>query len=476
MAETKYQSDMSVFGENAPFPLTVALSEEERLRTHAAKRQEAIVALGRRAVAPPTLPILLHDAAALLAEMFDAEYSGVAEALPDGKTLRRQLMRRDDSDEPTPCDAEATTLDGNASLGAYALELAHPVVVANLVEETRFTDLFLRRHGIASAVAIPLRLRGEAFGALGAYSVRPGHFGKDDVLFMESIGHLIATTIGRCRAEDELARERKLSEGVLGVVDALVLILDRQWRIVHVNRACQSITGFAAAEIEGRPIWDVFVVQEANGWVRTLMDRCHESRKPVEYESVLQTKHSARRRIAWRYQTVLDSEGAVSSIVATGIDITERCDLQKRLDVKEREAMAAKKELAEWKETQRQASEALAEMPEIVPFSAMPTPLNAERRQRPRRSYPYAQRIAPIIKGELPKEQDFEAVECNDIAAGGFSFFATHPPVSDAIVVALGTPPKVTYLTAQVAHITRQTRNGRRMYLIGCSYTGRIHY
>lgn len=478
MVEVNRQAVASDPSVGAVFP--VAPSGTADSCSDAGRRQEAIVALGRRAVAPPALPILLQDAAALLAEMFDSEYSGVAEVLPDGRKIRHYLTCRNDAGDSTPCDIQEIALGNGSSLAGYALQVAHPVVVTDLTQEKRFTDLFLRGHGVFSAVAVPLKLHGEAFGALGAYSVYPRHFRKDDVLFTETIGHLIATTIGRCRAEEQLLLERTLSQGVLQAVDALVLVLDPQWRIIHVNRACQKTTGFAADEIVGRPVWNVFTVQEEAGWYRTLMDRCRESGGPVEYESYLQTKHGGRRRIAWRYQSVHDPHGNVSSVVATGIDITDRCNAEKRLCEAEQEMAVVQRELAAIKEAQQRAADVAPATeegrPTISPFSSLPTPLNAERRGRPRRSYPYAQRVAPIVKGELPKEGDFAEIECNDIGAGGFSFFAAQPPVSDMLVVALGTPPKVTHLTAQVAHITRQERNGRRMYLIGCSYTGRIHY
>lgn len=478
MVEANRQAVISDPSVEATFP--VASSDACGFCSDGARRQEALVALGRRTVAPPALPILLQDAAALLAEMFDSEYSGVAEVMSDGRTIRRYLTCRGDAGDSTPCDIQVVSLADGSSLTGYALQVAHPVIVTDLNQEKRFTDLFLRGHGIFSAVAVPLRLSGEAFGALGAYSVCPRHFGKDDILFTETIGHLIATTIGRCRAEEQLLLERRFSQNVLQAVDALVLVLDPQWRIVHVNRACRRTTGFSAEEIVGRAVWNVFTVQEEAGWYRTLMDRCRESGGSVEYESYLQTKHGGRRRIAWRYQPVQDPHGDVSSVVATGIDITARCNAEQRLGEAEREMATLQRELAAIKEARRQtvdvAPTAEEGTPTIAPFSSLPTPLNAERRGRPRRSYPYAQRVAPIVKGELPKEGDFEEIECNDIGAGGFSFFAAQPPVSDMLVVALGTPPKVTHLTAQVAHITRQERNGRRMYLIGCSYTGRIHY
>jgi hypothetical protein len=224
----------------------------------------------------------------------------------------------------------------------------------------------------------------------------------------------------------------------------------------------------------------VFTHRDETTLFQTLRERFHESDNPVEFESHLQTKHGGRRRIAWRYQPVREAKGRLPSVVATGIDITERYEAQEQLAEAQRKAAKATEEIAEPEQVQATTSPpdpALAkDPPPTMPFCSLPEPLNAERRQRPRRSYPYSQRIAPIVQGRLPSEQDFREIECNDIAAGGFSFFATQTPISDSLVVALGAAPKTTYLTAQVAHITRLTRNGRRMYLIGCSYTGRIHY
>jgi hypothetical protein len=98
----------------------------------------------------------------------------------------------------------------------------------------------------------------------------------------------------------------------------------------------------------------------------------------------------------------------------------------------------------------------------------------SERRCRGRRPYPYEQSIAPVIDGRIPAASEFSQIRCRDIASGGFSFLSAAPPRSDTFIVALGQPPKLTHLAAQVAHVTRVEHDGRRMYLIGCNYTGRI--
>jgi hypothetical protein len=65
-------------------------------------------------------------------------------------------------------------------------------------------------------------------------------------------------------------------------------------------------------------------------------------------------------------------------------------------------------------------------------------------------------------------------VQCHDISSGGFSFLTAVPPTAESFVVILGQPPKLTHVTAQVAHIRRVEHDGRTMYLVGCNYTGRI--
>ena len=76
----------------------------------------------------------------------------------------------------------------------------------------------------------------------------------------------------------------------------------------------------------------------------------------------------------------------------------------------------------------------------------------------------------------MPGPDEFFAVTCNDIGAGGFSFLTHRPLPSDGVVVALGNPPKLTYLTAKVVHVNRVEYQGRWVFLVGCTYTGRMQY
>jgi hypothetical protein len=68
----------------------------------------------------------------------------------------------------------------------------------------------------------------------------------------------------------------------------------------------------------------------------------------------------------------------------------------------------------------------------------------------------------------------FQQVLCHDISSGGFSFILPHPPEFDSIVVALGMPPNVTYLSGQIVHSRATNPDGQSLYIVGCRFLGRV--
>ncbi|HEX7450393.1 MAG TPA: GGDEF domain-containing protein [Pirellulales bacterium] len=100
--------------------------------------------------------------------------------------------------------------------------------------------------------------------------------------------------------------------------------------------------------------------------------------------------------------------------------------------------------------------------------------LGSNRRCHARRPFPTHQYVAPYVNGILPALTEFYQVQCHDISPTGFSYLLAKPAENQAIVVALGSPPNVTYLTARVMHSTMTHSGGAPMFLIGCRFTGRV--
>jgi len=126
------------------------------------------------------------------------------------------------------------------------------------------------------------------------------------------------------RAVALLRRERDFADAIVGTAGALILVLDRHGRIVGFNRACEALTGHVAAEVMGRPFWELFLPPDEAARVRAAFADLCAGRYPNAHENHWIARDGARHPIAWANTALLDGAGAIEYVVATGIDVTER--------------------------------------------------------------------------------------------------------------------------------------------------------
>ncbi len=72
------------------------------------------------------------------------------------------------------------------------------------------------------------------------------------------------------RTEEELQDERNVVSAILDTVGALVVVLDREGRIVRLNRACEQMTGQSLEQARGQRVWDLFAAPEERDAVSEL--------------------------------------------------------------------------------------------------------------------------------------------------------------------------------------------------------------
>jgi PAS domain S-box-containing protein len=393
---------------------------------------------------------------------------------------------------------EQCSLDPRLSLAAYAHHAGEVVAVADLATDWRFADRWLSEHGVRSAVVVPLRFGVESYGVFGAFGSQPREFARDDLMYAEMIAHLVSTNIARDRTTKILESERRFARKVLETVDALVLVLTPAGRIVRANLACEQVTGFTCDEVRDRPIWSALLVPGEASVVKDLLAGLTARTGPLEHESFLLTKQAERRRIQWSFAMLPSSGDGEETILATGIDITERRVAEEeigRLRSVEAETQRRLQSVLEELEIQKTAAAqgtAISNVPpsdvdtadseaggwgsDNKPFHPLPQGKRGDRRRRLRRAFAYFQRIAPAGGGRIPPLRMFRRVQCLDISAGGFSFLSSTAPSETEYVVALGNPPVVIHVAARVVHVTPTNHEGRPMHLVGCAYTGRLDY
>jgi PAS domain S-box len=122
--------------------------------------------------------------------------------------------------------------------------------------------------------------------------------------------------------EAALRRERDFIDATLHVINALVLVLDQEGRIVRFNHACESLTGYTEEEVKGRPFWDIFLLPEESAEVKRVFASLAAGTTPIEHRNSWITKNGERRCIQWSNTILQDEAGGIVYVIATGIDRT----------------------------------------------------------------------------------------------------------------------------------------------------------
>lgn len=137
-------------------------------------------------------------------------------------------------------------------------------------------------------------------------------------------------------AEQTLQKERDFIDAVLETAGALVVVLDREGRILRFNRACEQTTGYSSEEVMGRTVWDLFTIPDEVAGVKAMFERLRGGELRSDYENYWRRKDGFLRRISWSNTVIADSSGKVDYVVSSGLDITDFQSIQEQLRKTER--------------------------------------------------------------------------------------------------------------------------------------------
>jgi PAS domain S-box-containing protein len=127
-------------------------------------------------------------------------------------------------------------------------------------------------------------------------------------------------------AEERLRRERNRAQQYLDVAAVIMVALDRDGKIVLLNRKGHEILGDADRTLLGQNWFAACVPKRVRKDVVSAFRQLKAGEvPPVEYfENPVVTRSGEERIIAWHNVLLIDDSGQISGTLSSGTDITER--------------------------------------------------------------------------------------------------------------------------------------------------------
>ena len=153
---------------------------------------------------------------------------------------------------------------------------------------------------------------------------------ENELLLFSAIAHRIADTMSALITVEQLreseSNSQRLSDSVIDQTGVLVVLLDQDGRIVRFNQACEELTGYSFAEIEGKFPWDMLLPpEEADNIRRNAFDKLalQSDAKSGKHTNYWLSKGGERFLLEWHNTRLNDARGNFEFLVSVGIDITE---------------------------------------------------------------------------------------------------------------------------------------------------------
>ena len=136
----------------------------------------------------------------------------------------------------------------------------------------------------------------------------------------------------RHEAQEAARIEASKAETYFNTSGVIMEVIDTDLRLVRLNQTGYDFFGYAPDEIVGKDWLDIRLPERERDKVKTLL-RSELAGKliPVSTENPVLTRSGEERIVAWHDSLLRDTEGRVTGLISSGVDITERVRLESEL-------------------------------------------------------------------------------------------------------------------------------------------------
>ena len=176
----------------------------------------------------------------------------------------------------------------------------------------------------------PLLIDQKVVGIMGLAN-KTGDFTEEDRTMAEAFGQLAALALKNYRTIESLRKEHEFAESLFDTAQVIILVLDTEGKIVTLNHFMEEISGYRLHEVIGHDWFDTFLPPENREKTRSLFKLAvGDINTKGNIDTILQ-KNGQQRQIEWYDKTLKNSDGSCAGLLAVGIDVTQRVEIEQRL-------------------------------------------------------------------------------------------------------------------------------------------------
>lgn len=132
-----------------------------------------------------------------------------------------------------------------------------------------------------------------------------------------------------------LQLERDSASGIISIAPVIILLLDREGNIQHINPYFERMSGYSLDEVVGKEWFATFLSARDQDMVRTLFNNAKFEDIHQSYINPIVIRSGEERQIEWHNRAIRDVDGTIASVLSIGSDVTDRKAAQDRLSISE---------------------------------------------------------------------------------------------------------------------------------------------
>lgn len=192
-------------------------------------------------------------------------------------------------------------------------------------------DVPLMFVGSVRSICAPLVASGHLFGVINVEYPEgvTADLAADDRILIQ-LANQVAVGVRNAKLIDELTFVRKYLEELLENANALILVVNRERRVVVFNKLLSTLTGRSKQEVLGRDLLDL--IRDADRMrVSRILAASLKGERVSNFEATLLGKEGREVRVSLATSSVLTAQNEVEGVIAIGQDLTMMRELERRV-------------------------------------------------------------------------------------------------------------------------------------------------